>query len=61
MHLRAFEKTLGVTVAAIYDGLSVIYTITSFIDLMVKITIIIIVILVVMVILLFFKCSDLKP
>lgn len=59
--LSSFEKTMGMTVAAIYDGLSVVYTITSFMDLMVKITIIIIAILVVMVILLFFVLFPVMP
>jgi hypothetical protein len=58
---NSFEKTMGVTVAAIYEGLSVVYTITSFMDLMVKITIIIIAILVVMVILLFFVLFPVMP
>lgn len=51
---QSFAKVLGMTTSAVYTGLSTIATMTSFLDLMMKVIIIILVILVVMVILLFF-------
>jgi hypothetical protein len=52
--LSAMDKTFAVAVSAVYEGLSTIHTITSFIDLLIKVVIIILVILVALVILLFF-------
>lgn len=51
---HAFQRITGLATSAVYTGLSTIATMTSFLDLMMKIIIIILVVLVVMVILLFF-------
>lgn len=51
---HSFQKVTGLATSAVYTGLSTISTMTSFLDLMMKVIICILVILVVMVILLFF-------
>lgn len=51
---HSFQKVMGLATSAVYTGLSTISTMTSFLDLMMKVIICILVILVVMVILLFF-------
>jgi hypothetical protein len=51
---HSFQKVMGLATSAVYTGLSTINTMTSFLDLMMKIIITILVVLVVMVILLFF-------
>jgi hypothetical protein len=58
---NSLNKTMGVTVSSVYAGLSYIYSITSFIDFMIKLCIIILLILVVMVILLFFVLFPVMP
>jgi len=57
----SMEKTFGIAVSSVYAGLSTIHTMTSFLDLVIKIIIIILVILVVMVILLFFVLMPFIP
>lgn len=58
---HAFGKIMGLTTSAVYTGLSTIHTITSFIDLMIKIIITILIILLVIIILLFFVFWPLIP
>ena len=52
--LDAMDKTFAVAVSAVYEGISTIHTITSFIDLLIKIVIAILVIMVAMIIFLIF-------
>jgi hypothetical protein len=58
---NSMEKSYGVAVSSMFAGLSTIHTMTSFLDLVMKIVIAILVILVVMVILLFFVLAPFIP
>lgn len=58
---NSMEKSYGVAVSSLFAGISTIHTMTSFLDLVIKIVIAILVILVVMVILLFFVLAPLIP
>lgn len=50
----ALDKTYAIAISAVYEGISTVHTITSFIDLMIKIIIIILVIMVAIIIFLIF-------
>ena len=58
---NAMEKSYGVAVSSLFAGISTIHTMTSFLDLVIKIIITILIILVVMVILLFFVLAPFVP
>ena len=58
---NAMEKSYGVATASLFAGISAIHSMTSFLDLVIKIIITILVILVVMVILLFFVLAPFIP
>lgn len=57
----AMEKTFGVAVSSVYGGLSVIYTMTSFMDFMIKLSITILAILMVMMVWFFYVLWPLIP